>query len=93
MNKHTPTPWSKKAIASILRHANKHDGWIEGCGQDEYIPDQQDADLISAAPEIYASNVELAEIVREMCRALRIPEPVDALASSDAAIAKAKGEE
>lgn len=54
--------------------------------------DHPDARLMAAAPESHASNVELAAIVREMCRALRVPEPADALARSDAAIAKATGE-
>lgn len=51
-----------------------------------------DALLYAAGPESHACNVELAAIVREMCRALRIPEPADALARSDAAIAKATGD-
>ena len=53
MSKYQPWPWSKKAIAAILRNASKHDGiWLEECGEDEYIPDQDDAALIAAAPDL-----------------------------------------
>ena len=101
MSKHTPGPWrwSDEHQARDLSDTWSligSDGYgILSCDGKCNSPNElnrADASLIAAAPESHASNVELAEIVREMCRALRIPEPVEALARSDAAIAKAKGE-
>jgi len=69
------------------------------CGYDNsvfYPSDEQaiaNARLIAAAPENLQSNSELATIVRELCAAYEHPLPEDALARSDAAIAKATGRE
>jgi len=52
---------------------------------------EANARLIAAAPENLQSNSELATIVRELCAAHEHPLPEDALARSDAAIAKATG--
>ena len=97
MSKHTPGPWSinnwPQRDSSIAIGAIGTPLIARVKLRDVSINEQNaNARLIAAAPESHASNVELAEIVREMCRALRIPEPVEALARSDAAIAKAKGE-
>jgi hypothetical protein len=52
--KFTPGPWSKKAIGAALRAAHKHDGsWIDELGDGENMPDEDDASLIAAAPEMY----------------------------------------
>ena len=52
--KFTPGPWSKRAIAAALRAAHKHDGgWIDELGDGENMPDEDDAHLIAAAPEMY----------------------------------------
>lgn len=52
--KFTPGPWGGKAIAAALRAAHKHDGsWIDELGDDENMPDEDDAHLIAAAPEMY----------------------------------------
>lgn len=52
--KFTPGPWSEQAIAAALRAAHKHDGsWIEELGDGENMPDEDDAHLIAAAPEMY----------------------------------------
>ena len=59
-----------------------------------YASDEQaiaNARLIAAAPENLQSNSELATIARELCAAYEHPLPEDALARSDAAIAKATG--
>ena len=97
MSKHTPGPWFFSEQIGA-KHAEVRDKYGRRIAVTiGYYPmrtrtEDANAWLIAAAPESHASNVELAEIVREMCRALRIPEPVEALARSDAAIAKAKGE-
>ncbi len=52
--KFTPGPWGEKAIAAALRAAHKHDGsWIDELGDGENMPDEDDASLIAAAPEMY----------------------------------------
>ena len=52
--KFTPGPWSEKGIAAALRAAHKHDGsWIDELGDGENMPDEDDAHLIAAAPEMY----------------------------------------
>ena len=52
--KFTRGPWSKRAIAAALRAAHKHDGgWIDEIGDGENMPDEDDAHLIAAAPEMY----------------------------------------
>ena len=52
--KFTSGPWSKRAIAAALRAAHKHDGgWIDELGDGENMPDEDDAHLIAAAPEMY----------------------------------------
>lgn len=63
--KFTPGPWGGKAIAAALRAARKHDGsWIDELGDGENMPDEDDASLIAAAPEMYEA---LEDSVRLMC--------------------------
>lgn len=53
MSKHTPGPWNRDAIYCMLNFALKNDGtlddWIE---EGKWMPDEVDADLIAAAPEL-----------------------------------------
>ena len=59
--KFTPGPWGERAIALALRAAHKHDGsWIDELGDDENMPDKDDAHLIAAAPEMYEVIEEIA---------------------------------
>lgn len=52
--KFTRGPWGERAIAKALRAAHKHDGsWIDELGDGENMPDEDDAHLIAAAPELY----------------------------------------
>ena len=52
--KFTPGLWGRRAIAAALRAAHKHDGsWIDELGDGENMPDEDDASLIAAAPEMY----------------------------------------
>ena len=87
MSKHTPGPWhqgryevqdDKGALVANLS------GWR---GEQQTLAN---ARLIAATPENYASNKELAAIVRELCRAYGHPLPEASLFRSDAAIAKAE---
>lgn len=42
MSKYTPWPWSKKAIAAILRNASKHDGiWNEWCIENNFAAQRE----------------------------------------------------
>lgn len=101
MSKHTPGPWSYRG--SLGPQSNPHllgphvvenatgiqiailNGWRSEVSE-------ANASLIAAAPENYASNKELAAIVRELCGAYGYPLPEASLARSDAAIAKAEGQ-
>lgn len=100
--KHTPGPWcisdeNPKFIKQDFSMIGSNHGAIVACacGYDNtvlYPSDEQaiaNARLIAAAPENLQSNSELATIVRELCAAYKHPLPEDALARSDAAIAKA----
>lgn len=92
MSKHTPGPWSKKAIAAILRNASKHDGnWLEECGEDEYIPDQNDAALIAVVPELLEALEELSLLMDDVRNGEYTPDHLTTQPAR-AAIAKAKGE-
>lgn len=93
MSKYTPWPWSKKAIAAILRNASKHDGiWLEECGEDEYIPDQDDASIIAAAPDLLEALEELSLLMDDVRNGEYTPDHLTTQPAR-AAIAKAKGEE
>lgn len=102
--KHTPAPWcisdeSPKIIKQDLSMIGSSREVLIAfaCGHHNsrfYASDEQaiaNARLIAAAPENLQSNSELATIVRELCAAYEHPLPEDALARSDAAIAKATG--
>jgi len=102
--KHTRAPWrisdeNPKIIKQDFSMIGSNHGAIVACacGYDNtvlYPSDEQaiaNARLIAAAPENLQSNSELATIVRELCAAYEHPLPEDALARSDAAIAKATG--
>lgn len=53
MSKHTPGPWSIDALHCLLRFARKsYGGWNDEIKDDEFFPDEDDARLIAAAPEL-----------------------------------------
>ena len=96
--KHTPGPWftHREGFSSVYIEARIGGGMLQevaSCGPTNEGSDQQEANarLIAASPENFQSNLELAAIVRELCAAYGHPLPEDALARSDAAIAKATG--
>lgn len=93
--KHTPGPWEVKGYNIIWSSTAKtavaiflDADWPRG---NRPSSPEANARLIAAAPENLQSNSELATIVRELCAAYEHPLPEDALARSDAAIAKATG--
>jgi hypothetical protein len=103
MSAHTPGPW--EAIAKDNPDPWEGTHWIK-CAQgalgywrghkqehtdSNWVLNEADAHLISAAPELRESAKELAAHVREMCRCLSIPEPAASLERYEAAIAKAGG--
>ena len=99
---HTPGPWATDEddhdapYQDIKIEAGKHHTictvWIDDAPVRDFNAEQQaNARLIAAAPESHACNVELAGIVRELCRVFGIPLPQASLDRSDAAIAKATG--
>ena len=100
MSKYTPGPWQAKCrdityVDGTDWPENEFLQWeVEGprtvWGRGAFL--QGDAYLVAAAPELLQVALELSNIVREMCRALLIPEPSASLERSDAAIAKATGE-
>ena len=92
MSKHTPGPWSKKAIATILRYARKNDGlWIEECSEDEFIPDSADARLIAAAPDL----LKVLDVLLKLrdSEVFVVDQWDKIIEEARAAVAKATGEE
>lgn len=91
MSKHTPAPWNPEAINRLLRFGRKNSGswddvdiWPEDDSMN--MPDENDTNLIAAAPEL----LEVAKLVIEMDS----PEDATALFNmATKAIAKAKGEQ
>lgn len=102
---HTPGPWKAvidagKVVGIFSAIQNPEEDWHGPHGQTivetdcgYYPPGLADALLIAAAPENFECNKELAAIVRELCGAYGHPWPEASLARSDAAIAKATGEQ
>tara|TARA_R110000868_G_scaffold29733_3_gene110536 strand:- start:138 stop:443 length:306 start_codon:yes stop_codon:yes gene_type:complete len=100
MSAHTPGPWSVvdgyyPGFKEITGPSFKLSVVMLAIDltEDSYQKRTADLNLIAAAPENYASNKELASIVRELCRAYSHPLPEASLDRSDAAIAKAEGEQ
>lgn len=105
--KHTPGPWTfsvQEQLGEVRFYVAQAEGapftpsysdvstLIAQTVSGERVRTQEaNARLIAAAPENLQSNSELATIVRELCAAYEHPLPEDALARSDAAIAKATG--
>lgn len=91
MSKHTPGPWNKDAIYWLLRYSRRTSGRWDNeeiwQGKDSMnMPNEEDANLIAAAPEL----LEVAKLALEMDS----PEDATALFNmATKAIAKAKGEE
>lgn len=54
--KWTPGPWSVNGLKALLRYGRKCDGsWAEEIQDDEYLPDENCAHIIAAAPDLYAA--------------------------------------
>lgn len=62
MMSHTPGPWSVEAIYALLRFGRKSGGSWDDIGEEhEFFPDENDANLIAAAPELLEA-LEAVEI-------------------------------
>jgi len=93
---HTPGPWKmgcnstyELAIIGPKNQVVVDAAWLGGSACKLRIDNEADARLITAAPENYACNKELAKIVRELCAKYKHPLPAASLGRSDDAIAKA----
>ena len=92
---HTPGPWSVEAIYALLRFGRKSGGSWDDIGEEhEFFPDEDDANLIAAAPEllealeeIVASNPSIA------INSSGWMEYVRAIEKARSAIGKARGEQ
>jgi len=60
MSKCTPGPWDRDGIYYLLRFGRKNYGpWDDEIEEGNWMPDEDDADLIAAAPELLAALEEL----------------------------------
>ena len=60
MSKCTPGPWDRDGIYYLLRFGRKSYGpWDDEIEEGNWMPDEDDADLIAAAPELLAALEEL----------------------------------
>ena len=62
------TGWDIEAIASLLRHIEKHALWELIGVETDNIPMRGDESLIAAAPELLAACEAVLEIYRDECR-------------------------
>ncbi len=61
---HTPGPWSVEAIYALLRFGRKSGGSWDDIGEEhEFFPDEDDANLIAAAPEMLEALEAMVEMV------------------------------
>jgi hypothetical protein len=62
---HTPEHWDRDAIYWLLRFASKNDGpWNDTADEGAVMPDESDADLIAAVPELLAQRDLLLAVVQ-----------------------------
>jgi len=86
---HTPGPWSVEAIYALLRFGRKSGGSWDDIGEEhEFFPDEDDANLIAAAPEMLEALEAMVEMVEMNGLGKRY-----ALDLAASAIRKARGEE
>jgi len=94
--------WNRNAIERLLRYGRKNDGgwcdielfWDEEnqCVTDESMPDDNDADLIAAAPDLLAALEKAVENYGEPGGPWNVPsDPGGWLDMARQAIKKAKG--
>jgi len=85
---HTPGPWSVEAIYALLRFGRKSGGSWDDIGEEhEFFPDEDDANLIAAAPEMLEALEAMVEMVEMNGLGKRY-----ALDLAASAIKKARGE-
>jgi hypothetical protein len=85
---HTPGPWSVEAIYALLRFGRKSGGSWDDIGEEhEFFPDEDDASLIAAAPEMLEALEAMVEMVEMNGLGKRY-----ALDLAASAIKKARGE-
>jgi hypothetical protein len=61
-DKATPGPWSKDGLFWLLRFSKKNAGnWEEEVKDHEYLPDEDDASLIAAAPDMARLLKQMAD--------------------------------
>jgi len=98
MNEHIPGLWNKEAIERLLRHGKKNSGsWDDTDIWDEefptqIMPDDEDADLIAAAPDLLEALENLIKM-DEQCdqgQYIDYPDAGNVFDDARAAIAKAK---
>ena len=86
---HTPGPWSVEAIYALLRFGRKSGGSWDDIGEEhEFFPDEDDANLIAAAPKMLEALEAMVEMVEMNGLGKRY-----ALDLAASAIRKARGEE
>lgn len=82
---HTPGPWSKEALWYLLRFGRKNSGpWDDACEDHEYMPDEEDAALIAAAPDLLA-------VADEVLATATVETPPHLVVMAEATIKKARG--
>jgi hypothetical protein len=95
--KHTPGPWNKRALRSLLRFGEKNDGpWNDGGDDGLWMPGEDDADLIAAAPELLEALEDLLGgwgYIRQVHGDLYGVGSDQVEAKAESAIKKARGEE
>lgn len=93
MSKHTPGPWNENYLSCLLRFGRKNSGsWDDHDDPEKFCPDEDDAKLIAAAPDLLAALIEAESILRrEFFNFGPDERETRAIADARAAIAKAKG--
>lgn len=94
--KATPGPWSIRCTGPHWNNPNLANIEIN-YGEDtecvcDTVYEMNDAHLITAAHDLYASNQELAQHVVELCAAMGVPLPEASIDRHKKAASKARGE-
>lgn len=88
MAEHTPGPWNYEWVHTLLRYSRKQVGpWDE---MDGNHPDDKDANLIAAAPDLLAAAKAVLAYAAEI---EHYPSTGNVYDELGAAVAKAEGEE
>lgn len=99
MSKHTPGPWNENYLSCLLRFGRKNSGsWDDHDDPEKFCPDEDDARLIAAAPELLEALTRAADALQWCYQVADFPADGStkqdrALAAARAAIAKVTGAE